>query len=204
MTASDAAIKKALSSQDDLTSRREHCSLDGRLLASVGATLGQQIRIRRTSSEYALFTVSERRDEDALDRGFAHAVAFHGFDEQEVLIGGIAPTGLKHEVRSAIEAATVGSGISVRVATPKDRFGGDDPRNIVNRLTVDGLGGLQIEQSLSARRDHGAAIADAVAAVYARRLRRRRPPWQERIIDLMEWIRNAAGRLFGRGSRPSH
>ena len=138
-----------------------------------------------------------------IDRGFAHAVAFHGFDEQEVLIGGTAPPELKEEVRSEIEAATIGSGIGVRVATPKDRFGGDDPRNIVNRLTVDGLGGLQIEQSLTARRDHGTAIADAVAAVYARRLRRRRPPWQERVIDFMEWIRNAAGRLFGVGSRPS-
>ena len=326
MTAGDATIRKALSSQEDLTSRREHCSVDGRLLVSVGAAVGHQVRIRRTAGEYALFTVSERRDEDApnmvrlgllgrrrlgtddafegavvlpaadrtisdgdaeaagefverldddgehrgmiviaphggdierhtdqqaervaarlerfgvsswrcggwkprredgtggafecwhitssdiapssfpglgslIDRGFAHAVAFHGFDQEEVLIGGTAPDGLKQEVRSVIEAATAGSGIRVRVATPEDRFGGDDPRNIVNRLTVDGLGGVQIEQSLPARRDHGTAIADAVAAVYARTLRRRRPPWQERVIDLVEWVRNAAGRLFGR------
>ena len=64
-TTRDATIKKALSSQDDLTTRREHCSIDGRLLVSVGAVLGQQVRIRRTATEYALFTVSERRDEDA-------------------------------------------------------------------------------------------------------------------------------------------
>jgi phage replication-related protein YjqB (UPF0714/DUF867 family) len=331
MSTADATIKKALSSQEDVTSRREYCSLDGRLLASVGAVVGQQVRIRRTASEYALFTVSERRDEDApnvvrigllgrrrlgteeafdgavvlpaadptisdgdaeaggelverldddgghrgliviaphggdierhtdeqaervasrlrrfgvtswmckgwkprrdgggggafecwhitssdiapssfpglgsvIDRGFAHAVGFHGFDEEEVLIGGTAPDELKQEVRSEIETATAGSGIGVRVATPEDRFGGDDPANIVNRLTVDGLGGLQIEQSLPARRDHGTAIADAVAAVYARRLGRPRPRWQERVSDFMEWIRNAVGRLFGSGGRTS-
>jgi len=67
MIAVDATIRKALSSQDDLKARREHCSVDGRLLGSVGAALGQQIRIRRTATEYALYTVSERRDEDDTD-----------------------------------------------------------------------------------------------------------------------------------------
>ena len=64
MTISDATIRMALSSQKDLIARREHCSVDGRLLGSVAAALGQQIRIRRTATEYALFTVSECRKED--------------------------------------------------------------------------------------------------------------------------------------------
>ena len=51
MIAVDATIRKALSSQDDLKARPEHCSVDGRLLGSVGAALGQQIRIRRTATE---------------------------------------------------------------------------------------------------------------------------------------------------------
>ena len=67
MTTGDATIKKALVSQDDLIARREHCSVDARLLGSVETALGQQIRLRRTATEYALFTVSQRRDVDAAD-----------------------------------------------------------------------------------------------------------------------------------------
>jgi hypothetical protein len=59
-----------------------------------------------------------------------------------------------------------GSQIPVRIASPADVFGGDDPTNIVNRLTADGTGGIQIEQSLTARVSHWADIADAVASVY--------------------------------------
>ena len=101
---------------------------------------------------------------------------------------------LREEIRCAIEAATSGSGIWVRIATPDDEFGGDDPSNIVNRLTAGGAGGVQIEQSLPARRDHGPAIADAVAAVYARWLRPRRRPWRDRVGDLVDWIRTASRR----------
>jgi phage replication-related protein YjqB (UPF0714/DUF867 family) len=102
-----------------------------------------------------------------MSRGFTHAVAFHGFERPEVLIGGTAttPPSLKDDLREAIDAAT-GPGIVVRVATPDDHFGGDSPRNIVNRLTAGGTGGIQIEQSLQARDDHWCAIADAVADVY--------------------------------------
>jgi phage replication-related protein YjqB (UPF0714/DUF867 family) len=100
-----------------------------------------------------------------LARGFTHAVAFHGFGEDEVLIGGSADPELKSLVCQAVKAA-VGSAIRVRVATPADHFGGDDPCNIVNRLTTGGVGGLQIEQSLQAREEHWCEIADAVAGVY--------------------------------------
>ena len=299
MSTNDAAVRKALSSQEDLIGRREHCSVDARLLAAAGATLGQQIRIRRTASEYGLFTVSEVRDEDAadvvrlgltgrrrlgtddvfagavvlpaadptmsdaeaeaagelverldddgehrgliviaphggdiephtdeqaervatvlrryrvsvwrckgwkgqreggdggafecwhttstdidpssypglgsvIDRGFTHAVAFHGFGDADVLIGGTASASSRSRSASEIEAAISGSGIVVRVAGPGEQYGGDDPRNIVNRLAAGGVGGIQIEQSLAARRDHGPAIADAVAAVFGRQLR---------------------------------
>jgi phage replication-related protein YjqB (UPF0714/DUF867 family) len=325
----EATIQRALSSQADLKARREHCSVDGRLLASLGAALGHQIRIRRTETEYGLYTVSERRDEDdagvvrlgltgrrrlgtddpfdgavvlpaadptlsdaaaeaagelverldddgehrgliviaphggdierhtdeqaehvasrlaafgvsswrckgwkdrrpddtggalecwhttstdinpssfpglasVIDRGFTHAVAFHGFDEAEILIGGTAPAALKEEVRRAIEAATSGSGICVRIATPDDEFGGDDPCNIVNRLTVRTAGGIQIEQCLTARRVHGTAIANAVATVYARRLQRPRPPWRQRVDELIGWVRGAARRVIDWGAR---
>ncbi len=105
-----------------------------------------------------------------ISRGFSHAVAFHGFDEAEVLVGGTAPGALKEEVRCALVYATLGSGIPVRIAEPGEEFGGDDPCNIVNRLSAGGAGGIQIEQSLPAREDHWRAIADAVAEVYRPRL----------------------------------
>ena len=58
----------------------------------------------------------------------------------------------------------------MRIATADEGFGGDSPRNIVNRLTANGANGIQIEQSLAARSTRGQAIADAVAKVYESRL----------------------------------
>jgi phage replication-related protein YjqB (UPF0714/DUF867 family) len=101
-----------------------------------------------------------------ISRGFTYAVAFHGFDHPQILIGGTAPDSLKQEIKAAIEGAIAGSGITVRIAKPHEGFGGDSPRNIVNRLTIGGANGIQIEQSLQARTDYGQAIADAVANVY--------------------------------------
>ena len=101
----------------------------------------------------------------AMSRGFTHAVAFHGFEGDEILIGGGGGPELKELVREAVDTA-IGSAIRVRVATDADHFGGDDPCNIVNRLTAGGVGGLQIEQSRTARDEHWCEIADAVAGVY--------------------------------------
>jgi phage replication-related protein YjqB (UPF0714/DUF867 family) len=106
-----------------------------------------------------------------MSRGFTYAVAFHGFDDEEgILVGGAAPDALKLEIRSALEDATAASNIRVRTAVPGDAFGGDHPRNIVNRLGARGEGGIQIEQSLKAREKHGREIANAVAQVYGPKL----------------------------------
>ena len=107
-----------------------------------------------------------------MTRGFTHAVAFHGFGDDEILIGGTALPTLKQELREKIEAA-IGPGIRVRVATPANKFGGDNPCNIVNRLTAGGTGGIQIEQSLPAREDHWGKIRRG-------RRRLRRPPLRSR------------------------
>lgn len=101
-------------------------------------------------------------------RGFEHAVSFHGFrgegdDTRLVLVGGRAPAAIKRGVRVAIAHALDGEGIRVRVATRRDRWPGLDPQNLVNRLSPNGV---QLEQSLAARRGHATAIADAVAAFY--------------------------------------
>jgi phage replication-related protein YjqB (UPF0714/DUF867 family) len=101
-----------------------------------------------------------------IGRGFAHAVAFHGFSEDHVLIGGRAGDALKEEIQRAIRSAIGGSGIEVRIATASDNCNGDDPANIVNRLASGN--GIQIEQSLKARDDYWQQIADAVASAYDR------------------------------------
>jgi phage replication-related protein YjqB (UPF0714/DUF867 family) len=106
----------------------------------------------------------------AMTRRFTYAVAFHGMEEPEIIIGGTAPATLKHEIKGAIEVATSGSDINVRVAGPGDVFDGDDAHNIVNRLTVGGATGIQIEQSARARSEFGTAIAAAVVDVFRPKL----------------------------------
>ena len=102
-------------------------------------------------------------------RGFAHAVAFHGFSAADVLVGGAAPFALKQEIASALEEALAGSGIRVRIPDQSENYDGDSVRNIVNRLTADGATGVQIEQSLGARDGFWQPIAEAVASVYLKR-----------------------------------
>jgi len=111
-----------------------------------------------------------------IDRGFLHAVSFHGFDQSGILVGGAAPASLRQEIVDAIAAATAGSGVVVRAAEPNESFGGDDAANVVNRLTRGGANGVQIEQCLRARQEHGQAIASAVADVYTRVLARAGQP----------------------------
>jgi phage replication-related protein YjqB (UPF0714/DUF867 family) len=290
MATYNASVKRALSSsQQDLIDHDEHCSADPDKLQTVGRAIGQQVRIKRSSSAYALYTVSEPRQESpdnivrmgaagrqrlgtssefagtldsqvphptftdaqaeansefverltdngthrgliaiaphggnieqytdqqaervaarlatkgvsswrckgwkqdggayerwhitsidiheasfphlskVISRGFRYAVAFHGFSQQRILIGGTAPNSLKREIKSAIEGAITSSGIAVDIARPSDNFGGDSPRNVVNRLTAGRANGVQIEQSHRAREIHGQDIADAVANVY--------------------------------------
>jgi hypothetical protein len=67
--------------------------------------------------------------------------------------------------RSRSEPAIVGSDFTVHITKPDEHFGGDDERNIVNRLTAGGANGVQIEQK-SWPREKWRRIADAVANVY--------------------------------------
>lgn len=101
-----------------------------------------------------------------VDRGFTHAVGFHGFSEAGIVVGGGAPAGLRGSVRDALEARLPAS-VPVRLATDATAaYGGDDPDNLTNWLTADGRGGIQIEQSRAVRDDHRDAVADAVVAVF--------------------------------------
>src|SRR6266540_1974056 len=133
---------------------------------------GAFVRWHITSTD--LSAASFPRLDLVISRGFTHAVAFHGFEDPEVdtdvLIGGCAPDELKQEIAAEIDRATAGSGLRVRIAEPEDNFGGDDKRNVVNRLTAEGGSGIQIEQSPAARSRRWEEIADAVAAVYDTRV----------------------------------
>ncbi len=60
----EASVRQALSpDQQDLIDHQEHCSADPEKLAAVGAALGHQVRVRRSDDEFALYTVSEVRQE---------------------------------------------------------------------------------------------------------------------------------------------
>jgi phage replication-related protein YjqB (UPF0714/DUF867 family) len=108
-----------------------------------------------------------------ISRGFTYAVAFHGFDDPEIpydiLVGGCAPDPLKEKLKSAIEDV-VGSDFTVHITKPGEHFGGDDERNIVNRLTAGGANGVQIEQKNGPREKCWRRIASAVANVFDSKL----------------------------------
>jgi phage replication-related protein YjqB (UPF0714/DUF867 family) len=101
-------------------------------------------------------------------RGFAYAVSFHGMDGTGgVIVGGGAPLELKQQVAHAIRVAINNTSIPIGVASPTDVYDGDSPTNIVNWMTADGKGGIQIEQDRTSRVDYGVAIANAVGKVLA-------------------------------------
>jgi len=97
------------------------------------------------------------------DRDFQYAVAFHGFSQDGILIGGNAPADLKCTIRQAIETACEGN-VEVAITT-EGEYSGTDPDNFVNWLTDGGSGGIQIEQSYYARSNYAQEIAEAVADV---------------------------------------
>ena len=54
----------------------------------------------------------------------------------------------------------------MHITEPDNHFGGDDERNIVNRLTAGGANGVQIEQKNGPREKYWERIAGAVANVF--------------------------------------
>jgi hypothetical protein len=59
----DTNVTRAFDSQDPLRNDREHCSADPERLATIGRAQGHQVRVRRDENEFALYTVSETRQE---------------------------------------------------------------------------------------------------------------------------------------------
>jgi phage replication-related protein YjqB (UPF0714/DUF867 family) len=97
-----------------------------------------------------------------IGRQFEYAVAFHGWLEDSICIGGSMPDEIKLQIKTAIENV-VGPIIPVTLSSEcPHNFNGNDPVNIVNRLARKSL---QIEQCERARRDFHDRIAEAVADV---------------------------------------
>jgi phage replication-related protein YjqB (UPF0714/DUF867 family) len=158
-----------------------------------GTDGGAFVRWHITSTD--INPVSFPRLNSVMSRRFAHAVAFHGFDDEPgVLIGGTAPTELKERLRQAIQQV-LPERLHVRVALPTERYGGDDPDNIVNRLSP--CGGIQIEQGPIPREDHGCDIADVVADFF-RPATTPRESWARRIEGVLARLWEAAQSLVDR------
>jgi phage replication-related protein YjqB (UPF0714/DUF867 family) len=132
---------------------------------------------RRPAEGRLLSDASFPRLAQVAARRFHHAVSFHGFIEEEgpdILIGGAAPDPLKRVMQAVIAFAVAGTALSVEIADIGDPLGGAEEANIVNRLTGDEHGGIQIEQQPQARSGTvpgsglptWQAIAAAVADVY--------------------------------------
>ncbi len=103
-----------------------------------------------------------------INRKFKFAVAFHGWREDSICVGGTASTSLKNEVRDAIASIVpITVTIDAEGGCPSG-FSGSNPQNIINRLSDNGL---QIEQSSDARNSYAIQIANAVADVLNRRIR---------------------------------
>ena len=94
-------------------------------------------------------------------RHFEYSVAFHGWGEKSICVGGTMPSDLICEIKKAI-TKVVPDSIEVKDDGCPEGFNGNNPENIVNRLSTKGL---QIEQSEEARKCYGIDIADAVADV---------------------------------------
>jgi phage replication-related protein YjqB (UPF0714/DUF867 family) len=118
-----------------------------------------------------------------IDRGFQYAIAFHGWAEDSICIGGSAPVALKQQIKAAIQGVVPSIDVCTdEVGCCAADFNGNHPRNIVNRLATNGI---QIEQSRIAREKHGLDIARAVANVMQPRIKvctapvfRASQPWQ--------------------------
>ncbi|WP_336343472.1 poly-gamma-glutamate hydrolase family protein [Halalkalicoccus ordinarius] len=98
------------------------------------------------------------------DRGFTHAVSFHGFSEPGIAIGGTASRSLRMKFRDEIDGMAEGK-YDVYLADDGP-YAGDSPENFANWI-AGGDGGVQIEQSWDARTDDWEAIAAAVVEVYS-------------------------------------
>jgi phage replication-related protein YjqB (UPF0714/DUF867 family) len=143
----------------------------GERLASKGASVWLCKGFKKNGGAFDRWHITSTDISDAsfpklktvIDRDFAYAVAFHGWSEDFICIGGRAPAGVKEQIKTAIiNIPNLGIEVKTDLEDCPEGFNGNDPKNIVNRL---GANGIHIEQSSKARTSFGRKIADAVADV---------------------------------------
>jgi phage replication-related protein YjqB (UPF0714/DUF867 family) len=103
------------------------------------------------------------------ERIFKYAIAFHGWTEDYICVGGSenqTPPDLKVRIKNAIRETLLAKGSDIQVYASDSpegcpgAFNGDSEDNIVNRL---GTNGIQIEQCKEARKQYYTYIAKAIA-----------------------------------------
>ncbi|WP_240940388.1 poly-gamma-glutamate hydrolase family protein [Haloarcula argentinensis] len=146
----------------DIQAERMTAQLDATKWCSFGWSPGGGAFRRWHVTSTAIHPASFPALQDISERGFDHAVAFHGWSESYVGIGGPAPTWLRADVRDAISEVV---DCDVRLATDGSRDG-DSPENVVNWITESGSDGVQIEQPWAVREERRDTVADAVASVF--------------------------------------
>lgn len=101
-------------------------------------------------------------------RNFEYSVAFHGWDNDSVCIGGTIPKDARLQIKIAIEKTVRGHGIIVIDSNDEsgvlclEEFNGNDPKNIVNHLSTKGL---QIEQSIHTRKCYGLDLTQPMSCL---------------------------------------
>jgi phage replication-related protein YjqB (UPF0714/DUF867 family) len=106
------------------------------------------------------------RQQVSSSSGWSTTASFHGMSTGGVLIGGGGPLEVKQMLQAAIIGTLNDASISVTIASETDQYGGDSPSNLVNWLTVGGVGGVQIEQGREVRISYSQAVSDAVISVF--------------------------------------
>src|SRR5262245_267423 len=56
-------VRRSFQTQSTLQKQPEHCSLDPERLGAIGLIVGSQIRVRKSSNDVALYTISETLQE---------------------------------------------------------------------------------------------------------------------------------------------
>ncbi len=92
------------------------------------------------------------------DRGFETVISLHGLSDDRVLVGGAIDEAVKQEVADRLDPA-LSSPVAVVDGGP---YGGVSPENVVNWLAAGDRGGLQIEQSRSARVEEWRAVVSVL------------------------------------------
>ncbi len=99
--------------------------------------------------------------DDLLDRSFDWGVAFHGYSNDGILVGGTADDEQKEIVTDAISEQVPDRTVSV-VERDATEYTGANPDNVLNQLAPVGQT-IQLEQPTDVRQEEWASVADGVA-----------------------------------------